>query len=349
MTEEVKSYTERLLDISWGTILKLALASFVVYLLFLVKDILVWVLFGLIISIIFDPIIDFLQKRRIPRTISTVAVYLSLFLFLALTIYGSSPFFVNEIQRFSQLFPQYFESLSPSLQGLGIGAFDDTQTFIDTVSGGVEKLGLNVLSALFAIFGGIFSTVFVISIAIFLSIEDKSVERALSLLFPKRYEAFALHVWSRSQRQVSGWFLTRVLSSLFVGVATYIALIILNVPYPMSLGLLSGVLNFIPIVGPLLTGLLIGGVVALDSVLKSLFVVLSIILIQQIENNILTPLLTTKFIGLPPVLVLVALAVGGQLWGIMGAILAIPLAGILFEFLRDFLKKRREESEAAST
>ena len=67
-------------------------------------------------------------------------------------------------------------------------------------------------------------------------------------------------------------------------------------------------------------------------------------LIQQIEGNILTPLLTRKLIGLSPVVVLIALAIGGELWGMVGAILAIPIAGILFEFLRDFLKKRKEES-----
>ena len=62
----------------------------------------------------------------------------------------------------------------------------------------------------------------------------------------------------------------------------------------------------------------------------------------QIEGNILTPILSKKFIGLPPVLVLIALLIGGQLWGIMGAILAIPLAGIFFEFVRDFFKKRKD-------
>ena len=102
-------------------------------------------------------------------------------------------------------------------------------------------------------------------------------------------------------------------------------------------------LNFVPIVGPLVTALLVGIVVAMESVLQAVFVILSFILIQQIEGNILTPLLTKRFTGLPPALVLVALAVGGELWGIMGAILAIPLAGIVYEFLRDFLKKRREE------
>ncbi len=66
------------------------------------------------------------------------------------------------------------------------------------------------------------------------------------------------------------------------------------------------------------------------------------VLIQQIEGGILTPILSKKFIGIPPVLVLVALFVGGKLWGFLGALLAIPLAGILFEFLRDFLKKRKD-------
>ena len=65
--------------------------------------------------------------------------------------------------------------------------------------------------------------------------------------------------------------------------------------------------------------------------------------LQQVENSVLSPLLSKKFVGLPPTLVLIALAIGGELWGILGAILAIPLFGILFEFLRDFLKKKREE------
>jgi predicted PurR-regulated permease PerM len=84
-------------------------------------------------------------------------------------------------------------------------------------------------------------------------------------------------------------------------------------------------------------------IVALESPLQALFVILAFILIQQIEENVLMPLLSKRFIGLPPALVLISLAIGAQFWGIMGAILAIPLAGILFEFLRDFLKKRREE------
>lgn len=335
------------LDITWSTILKISIAGLTLYVIFLVKDILIWVLFGFIISILFDPLIDLLQRLRIPRVVSVIGVYLFIFGFIALSIFATAPFFFNEIDRFSQLIPQYFNTVASPLEGLGIEAFSDAQTFLNTIGRNIEGLGSSVFSALFAIFGGLFSTVFVISIAIFLSIEEKWMERSIRLLFPKRQEALALSVWERSQRKVSGWFLARVLSSIFVGVATYFALLVLNVQYPVSLAMFSGVLNFIPIVGPLFAGALIVLVVSLDSVLRAVFVAISFILIQQIEGNILTPILTKRFIGLPPSIVLISLAIGGQLWGIMGAILAVPLAGIFFEFLRDFLEKRKAEKEKA--
>ena len=107
--------------------------------------------------------------------------------------------------------------------------------------------------------------------------------------------------------------------------------------------MLAGSLNFIPVVGPILAGILIFLIVSLDSIPRAIWALVAFILIQLIEGNILTPILTKKFIGLPPVLVLISLSIGGKLWGILGAILAIPLAGIIYEFLKDFLEKRKVE------
>jgi len=207
----------------------------------------------------------------------------------------------------------------------------------------VETMAASFLGAVAAIFGGIFSTLYVVTIAIFISLEEKGVEKSLSLLFPKKYEVYALNLWERCQKRVSGWFLSRILASIFVGVVSYIAFLILNVKYPLTLGLLAGILNFIPIIGPLITGIFIFIIISLSSALKAIFAVIAFTLIQQIENNILTPLLTKRFVELSPVLVLISLVVGGKLLGILGAILAIPLAGILSEFIKDFLAKRREE------
>ncbi|MDO8424644.1 MAG: AI-2E family transporter [bacterium] len=334
---------EKTLDISWGTILKIALASLGFYLIFLVRDILVLIIFALIISILFNPAIDFLQKRKIPRVLAVSLVYISIFGFLGLFIYLIIPVFIFEIQQFSQFFPQYFEKLAPPLKELGIAAFDNFEVFLNSLGGWLVQASANVFGALSAIFGGIFSTITIFTIAFFLSLEEKGLDRMIGLLSPKRYEAYVLDVLHRSENKVASWFGSRILACLFVGVATFIACKILSLKYAISFAFLAGVLNIIPVVGPLVTGLVILLFTALDSLSRAIIILIIFFLIQQLEGNILSPILTKRFVGLPPILVIIALMVGGKLWGILGGILAIPLTGVIFEFLRDFLKKKKEE------
>jgi len=335
------------LDISWASILKIAIAASLFYLLYLVRDILILFTFALIISLLFNPAIDFLQRRKIPRVVSVIIIYIGTFGLITLLIYSISASFVSEIQNFSQIFPAYFEKLSPFLRSLGINIFENIESFIGFINKFLEAATVNLFATGSAIFGGVFSTLFVISIAIFLSLEAKNLEKGLVILFPKKYDGFVLNLWHRSQKKVSGWFLSRILACLFVGILSYIAFLIFNTKYPLSLGILAGVLNFVPFIGPIITGILIILLISLDSLSKAIFALLAFVLIQQIENNIITPILTKKFVDLSPVLVLISLAVGGKLVGFWGAILAIPLAGILIEFLKDYLKKRREEEPVA--
>jgi len=334
---------EKILDISWRTIIKLSIAGLSIYLLYLIRDILIWFMFALIISILFEPAIEFLIKKRIPRVFSVIIVYLGVFGILGLLIYATVPIFISEIQQFSQFFGEYFEKISPPLRSLGLQTFENLESFITTLSGNLEKVTANIFSAFTTVFGGIFSTVFILSVAIFISLEEKLVERSLKLLFPQKYETFIMSLWEKCQRKVSGWFLVKILGCIFVGLLSYIAFLVFSVKYPLGLALLAGILNFIPIVGPLITGILLFVIVVLDSFARAIFILIAFTIIQQIEGNVFTPILSRKFIGLSPLLVLIALAIGGTIWGITGAILAIPLAGILFEFIKDFLEKQRRE------
>ena len=333
----------RVLDISWESILKIAVAGVIFYMLFLIKDILIWIVFAIIISILFNPAIDLLRKFM-PRVIATVLVYVSVFGIVGVMIYLIAPLFFKEIQQFSQSFPQYFERIAPPLQNLGIKAFESFDTFTQTVEQGLTRVSSNIFTAIGAIFGGLFSTITIVSIALFISLEEKGPERMVSLLTPRKYEAFALSLWARTQKKVSGWFGARVLAAVFVGAMTFVTCYVLNINYAVSFSLFSGIFNFIPFVGPVLAGAVIAIIVAADSWLKAVFFVIAAVLIQQIEGNILSPVLTKKLIGLPPAGVLIAVMVGAKLWGLMGALLAIPIAGIIFEFLRDFLKKKKEET-----
>jgi predicted PurR-regulated permease PerM len=336
---------ERVLDISWGTIFKIGISLFSFYFLYLIRDILILTIFALIFSVLFNPAIDFLQRKKIPRVLAIIFVYIGVFGIISFLIYLTAHLFLQEIQQFLQIFPQYFEKISPPLKSLGVEAFESFETLTKTFQDWLLRASSNIFSASVSIFGGIFSTLFIITISIFLSLEENLVERSLIFLFPKKYENFVLDLWKKCQMKVSGWFGTRVIACLFVGVFSYFAFFLFNVKYSFLLSLLAGSLNFIPIIGPILSGILIFLIVSLDSISQAIFALIAFILIQQIEGNILTPILTKKFIDLPPVLVLISLSIGGKLWGILGAILAIPLAGIIFEFLKEFLEKRKREKE----
>jgi len=338
---------DQVLDISWSTILKIGIAALSFYILYLIRDVLVLFIFALVISILFNPVVDFLQKKKIPRIISVLFLYIGTFSIITILIYSLSASFINELKNFSQIFPEYFEKISPFLKTLGITALQDLESFITIINKSLEKMAISLFGAASSIFGGILSTFFVVTIAIFLSLEERAIEKSLVIFFPKKYENFVLNLWHRSQKKISGWFLSRILACVFVGVVSYVAFLIINTKYPLSLGLLAGFLNFVPFVGPIITGGLIFLLISLDSISKAIFALLAFTLVQQIENNIITPFLVKKFVDLSPVLVLISLAIGGKLLGFWGAILAIPFTGILVEFLRDYLRKKREEEAIA--
>lgn len=333
--------SEKILDISWSAIVKVGVGFFIFYIIYSLKDILILFLVALIISFLFEPAIRFLQKFKINRTVSVIFVYVAVFGILGIIIYSTAPTFFSEFQQFSQLFPQYFEKVAPTFRGLGFSSFENIEVFVQSIGGTFSQASSNIFNAVGVFFGGIASMLFVLSIAVFLSLEEKSSKEIIKLLAPRRYENYALTFWEKTETKVSGWLASRFLSCLFVGVVFLISLYLLNVDYALSLALFAAVADFVPIVGPILSGLVCFVFIGLDSWLKAVFVVIVLILIHQIEGNIISPILTKKFIGLPPVLVLLSLAIGAQFLGVLGAILAAPVAAAIFELRNDFLKNHK--------
>jgi len=338
---------EKLLDVSWNSIFKIAVAALALYLLFLLRDVLVWIIFALIISILFEPAINFFKNKGLPRNLVVVLIYIVFFGILGSVIYAVSNPLIEELENFIAFFTdhheEFFERVGPTLKALGMEAFTSFEEFSGKLQEWLKDGGAtdNIFGALGSVFGGVITTSTILILSLFISLEEKGFERILTVFTPKKYDALALSLWEKTQKKVAGWFGVRILASIFVGLLTFVALRVLNVEYDVSLAIFAGITNFIPIVGPVIAGLIIFLIVVLDNVAKALFVLLAFVIIQQIEN-ILTPILSRRFVGMSPILVLIALAVGGTIWGVMGAILAIPVIGILFEFLRDFFKKKKE-------
>ena len=330
------------LDISWGTILKISLAAIGFFFLYQISDILILFIFALIISILASPGVRFFKKLGAPKSLAVGAVYILALGVISLFLYLAIPAFSTEVRQFTRLMPEYFEAVSPFLEDVGMEAFESVEGFLDSLHESSEMIAANALNALIAFFGGLFTTIFLVTMAIFLSLEENPIEKVIGVIFPEKDKNQALVVWRKAKRQVTSWFFTRILACIFVGITSYIAFYLFNVEYALLFAVMAGLFNFIPYVGPVVAGGLFFVVILLDSAWKAVFALVAFSIIQTIESSVLTPILSKKYMGLSPVLVLIALIVGGTLWGFLGALLSIPLLGIVFEFFKEFMERRQK-------
>ena len=330
------------LDISWQTILKVFMTGFVLYLLFLARDILVWFFFALIISILLEPAVAFLVRLKVPKVIAVIAVYSAIFGAVGLMVYITAPVFVFELKQFSNNIPTYFQKANPVLNSLGLEVTRNFEEFTKNLITQLEESSGSIIRAITVFFGGVVSTSIIFVFAFYISLANKSTDRFLTILSPKKYEQTIQNIFERSQIKVAGWFGARVLACLFVGIMSFIVFILFGVKYSFILALISGALTFIPFIGPLVTAILVLLFVGVsDSWFVAVYIVIALTIIQSIENNFVTPILMKKFLDLPPVLVLIAILIGGKIFGILGVIFVVPVFGIIYEFTKEFLEKRK--------
>lgn len=329
------------IDITWSSLFKIAVAFVIFYIVYLLHNIVVWIVLALVISILLNPIVTLLEKRKIPRSAAAAIVYFSLLLVFGLMVYIIIPPMIAEINIFSSSFVQYFNKVPVFLSELGLDSFKSIASFSSGLNESLVKISSNILNVLVSLFGSILAGITVFILAMFMSVEKKEIIKGLKLISPKEFEEEVLQRWERSQDQVIAWFGSRVLSSICVALMTFIMCVVLKIKLGLSLAILAGILNIVPTIGPLISGL-IAALFALGVSLPNfILAIILMIIIQQIENNVLTPLFTKKMTGLPTILVLTSILIGGVLGGIIGAILAIPLAGIFFESLKDYFNKRK--------
>jgi len=338
----------KILDVSWWTIIRIVVAAIAIYFLFLIQDLLAYFIFALIISLLFNPAINFLAKRKIPRIIAAIVVYFGIFLLLGFAIFKIAPFLFTELRDFAMKFPQYFEKISPYFKGFKIGALADFQTFTQALENMLAKSSTSFFTALGSIFGGLITTLAIFSISFFLSLEEKGIERVVGFMVPKKYHQKALDVWENTQRKVSIWFGTRVLGMIFIGVLTTITCLALNVKYAIFFGLIAGLADIIITIGPLMAGAIIALFILAISWPKAIIFVAAFILIHEIESHVITPVLSKKFLKLSPALVLMAILIGARIWGLLGSILAIPLMAMIFEFIKGIITRKEGMAEGPS-
>lgn len=332
-------------DIPWTVLFKIVLVAVAVYALFLIRGILVLGLAALVISIIFNPVISFLHKRRIPRTVGAVMVYGGSVLIIGLIGYLVAPSIIIEANNFSQNFSHYFYAYFQNLSVFSqISDFDFNNLAANpAISENLLNFSKGVFSFISSFVGGLMAMVTMFVLAFFLSVEENDLTKLIKSFSPKRWEENILKAWQKSQEQVMGWFGGRIIASIAVALMTFIACFILHIKFTVSVSVLCGLLNLVPLIGPIVASIILFSLGLLNSWTVALTILLLSIIIQFIENNILTPFVSRQIIGIPNFLVLLSILIGAQLLGFVGAILAIPLGAVLYETLKNYIAYKKNQ------
>jgi predicted PurR-regulated permease PerM len=282
--------------------------------------------------------------------------YLSVFGTLFGLIYFFFPPILSDTQNFVYTVPQYLNTLNLpfSLQGstpLGTAAASSHQaqslfnTLIEYRAVFSADTSQGAFRLISTIFGGIFSLFIVVVLSFYFAVQETGVEDFLKLVAPSQHEDYIIDLWKRAQKKIGQWMQGQLLMSLIISVTVYLGLILLRIPDALLIAFFTAIAEIIPIFGSFIAGFpaviiaYTGG-----GVVPALFVAGLFIIVNQFEGTLIHPLVVKKVVGVPPLLVLIAIIAGGDLAGFLGVLLAVPLAAILREALGDFEKRKQRLS-----
>jgi predicted PurR-regulated permease PerM len=301
------------------------------------------VLFGLALT----AAVDWLERRRVPRAIGAVLIVLS---FLGLLVgigAATAPSIASQMDELKTQLPeaskkiqgwirerqqgvtQVLEQVAPEETAgdsePGGEARDKAPSVGQGVAeqiGGIGKHVFGIFSSTLAVLGGMLLIIFV---AVFVAVEPQTYHAGLMHLFPHGMRARAGDVLTATAAMLRRWLLTQMVGMLVIGILTTGVLLLLGIKAAIALGIIAGILEFVPIVGPILAAVPAVAMGFLDGPEKALYVVLAYTAIQQTEANLLYPILMKKGLELPPVLTLVTQGVFAIVFGFIGLLVAVPL------------------------
>ena len=315
---------------------------------YMVRDVIAILIFAVIIASALEPILEFSQQKKIPRLLSLIVIYILFFIFFAALIYILLPLLLDQLSDFSQNYPIYFGKIEEAA---------GTITFLPGLSGNIhELLGqltgqipsfTSLLSYASSIVGGVVSLLVVLAVSFYLCWSRGALDDFLRSILPPRFEAYIHGLWLRAQKKMGRWLQAQIFLSFIMAVIVGVGLWILGVKYAFLIAVIVGILEIVPIVGPIISGSLAIIIALSQSTMLGLWTLIFFIAVHQLENHILVPLLIKKLVGLNPVAIILAILVGAKLGGVFGIILAVPLAAVVDEFFDDLAKKKTALNTAA--
>jgi predicted PurR-regulated permease PerM len=328
------------LVISFKTILWTVLLIVAVYILYRLGPIIGVLFISLLLTISLEHTVQTIMRqkvlnKKISRSVAVLITYLMVFGILSIGItIGLDPV-ISQTQKLVQtlLRNQNLYEIFNSELNLSIADF---------IKGFASSSG-DVLSATVSVFSNVLGIFSVLIMSIYLSIDWENIKKMFSSLFPSEQSKKISKVLSEVEQNVGNWLRGQLILMLAIGILSYVALIAIGVDFALALAILSGIFEIVPVIGPLISSIFAALVAVIDSPVKAILIVAVFSLIQNLEGNILVPKVMQKVSGFSPIVLLLAILIGSSLFGIVGAVVAIPLLMIGVIIFKNYYAANKEE------
>lgn len=334
MTENGPDRQPQVITISTASILKVAVFLLAAFFVYMIRDIIALFFMSLVLASIINPLASWFQARGWSRAGAVLLLYLMILLLLGAIVTLLVPAVVNEtrdlVANADAIWAGFLSTLGPlrqvvASQGLG----DSLGSAVAGITGGLNGAAGGLFATIRGLVGGLASLVVVLAVAFYLVVSEDALKRLFRAVAPEQYQPYLVDLFQRIEKSIGGWVRGQLVLSVIIGVSVYVALKILGVKYALVLALAAGVAEAIPYVGPVLSAIpaiLIG---LTQSPLKGALVGIMYVVVQQVENHVLVPKVMQKVTGLHPIVSIFAMLIGVKVAGLVGALLAIPVAMML--------------------
>jgi predicted PurR-regulated permease PerM len=318
------------------------------FLLFLIFDVVGLLFIAVFFALAISLPVNWLDQRGVPRWIAILLVYLA----IAAGIFGIGllivPPLVDGVDGLSQDLPGYVEDLRDNETFREYDdRYDITEKLTEQAEGLPTQLGdaagtlRDVTVGVFSRFVQLFS---ILVITFFLLMDGKRMLNWFFDQLPRDRRDRLRRIADDAQTAITGYVFGNVLISILAGIVTYITLSILDVPFAVPLAIMFGFFDLVPLVGATIGGILVGIVVAFVDFPTGLVIWIAVlVLYQQVENNIIQPLIYKRTVELHPLIVIIAILIGASLLGVLGALVAIPIAATIQSIAKDLYTYRRAD------
>lgn len=325
------------IDVTWAALWRIVAVGLVVGLMAISWKIFLGLFLAIVLSAGLDFMVDWLERRGVTRTLGVIAVFMGLALITVAIAYAVIPRVIGDLVEVVGKFDK--ELATTWIAPLSTSA--NLSTTISKLSNKLISGGTDGFAAVASGLEPLAILVTVLVCAFYLSLSRAGIESFIRLALPGTMEEPVLRVYRRSRRKIGHWFRGQVLLGIIVGTITWLCLWAVGVEQAAVFGLLAGICELVPLLGPIVAGAIAVGITLVTAPLTALWTFLVFFAIHQIEGNVLIPLLTRQTVGLHPVIVITSLLLGYQVAGVMGVLAAVPAAAVLQEVLEEVTRQRR--------